>query len=119
MIAASALAIAISTIVFSSNPPNNSVPDTETGRKPRIDEINGEVTATLPFFHRIDENYLRGSQPLHGGIGMLERLGVKTLVDLRSSYDDTDDLRLAAEAAGLDYEWVPTSVWNPPTDEEA
>jgi len=119
MIAASALAIAISTIVFSSNPPNNSAPDTETGRKPRIDEINGEVTATLPFFHRIDENYLRGSQPLHGGIATLSRLGVKTLVDLRSSYDHTDDLRLAAEAAGLDYEWVPTSVWNPPTDEEA
>jgi protein tyrosine/serine phosphatase len=119
MIAVSALAIAISTIVFSSNPPNNSAPGTETGRKTRIDDTSGEISTTLPFFHRIDENYLRGSQPSHGGIATLARLGVKTLVDIRSTYDHTDDVKRSAEAAGLDYEWVPTSVWNAPTDEEA
>jgi protein tyrosine phosphatase (PTP) superfamily phosphohydrolase (DUF442 family) len=67
----------------------------------------------------VDENYLRGSQPLRGGIGTLSRLGVKTLVDLRSIYDHTPDVKDAAERAGLSYEWVPMSVWNPPTDEEA
>jgi len=117
IIAASALAIAISTIVFSSSPPTDSASD--TGRNSKIEEKSGEVSATLPFFHRIDENYFRGSQPLHGGIATLERLGIRTLVDLRSKYDHTDDVKLAAEAAGLDYEWVPTSVWNPPTDDEA
>jgi len=117
MIAASALAIAISTILISSSPSADSASD--TGTNPKIDETSGDVSATLPFFHRIDENYFRGSQPSHGGVATLARLGVRTLVDIRSKYDYTDDVRLAAEAAGLDYEWVPTSVWNPPTDDEA
>ena len=62
---------------------------------------------------------MRGSQPARGGIATLSQLGVKTLVDLRSIYDHTDDVRAAAEVAGLGYQWVPMSVWNPPTDEEA
>jgi len=49
----------------------------------------------------------------------LARLGAKTIVDLRSIYDHTDDVREAAQASGLAYEWIPMSVWNPPTDEEA
>jgi protein tyrosine/serine phosphatase len=40
-------------------------------------------------------------------------------VDLRSIYDYSEDLKSAAEIAGLAYHWVPMSVWNPPTDEEA
>lgn len=119
MIAASALAIAISTIVFSSNPPTDSASAIESVSNQRIDETSAEVSTTLPFFHRIDENYFRGSQPLRGGIATLAGLGVRTLVDLRSTYDHTDDVRSAAEAAGLEYEWVPMSVWNPPTDDEA
>lgn len=119
MIAVSVLAIAISTIVFSSNPPTDSGSAIESARNQGIDEASAEVSTTLPFFHRIDENYFRGSQPLRGGIATLARLGVRTLVDLRSPYDHTDDIKTAAEASGLDYEWVPMSVWNPPTDDEA
>ena len=37
----------------------------------------------------------------------------------RSIYDHTDDVMVSAETAGLAYQWVPMSVWNPPTDEEA
>jgi protein tyrosine/serine phosphatase len=117
IITAAALAISISTIVFSNGSLNGS--PTESRDEPRLEDTAGEVAATLPFFHRVDENYVRGSQPLRGGIGTLTRLGVKTLVDLRSIYDHTDDVKVAAEAAGLGYEWVPMSVWNPPTDEEA
>jgi protein tyrosine phosphatase (PTP) superfamily phosphohydrolase (DUF442 family) len=117
IITAAALAIAISTIVFSSGSSNES--SIGSRGEPLLEDTAGEVAATLPLFHRVDENYVRGSQPLRGGIGTLTRLGVKTLVDLRSIYDHTDDVRVAAEAAGLGYEWVPMSVWNPPTDEEA
>ena len=56
---------------------------------------------------------------MRGGISTLKRLGVRTVVDLRSIYDYTDDVKSVAEIAGLRYEWVPMSVWNPPTDEEA
>lgn len=111
--AAAGLAIAISTIAFSNGTPN------ESRSTAPLEDASGEVAATLPFFHRVDENYVRGSQPLRGGIGTLTRLGVKTLVDLRSIYDHTDDVKAAAEAAGIGYEWAPMSVWNPPTDEEA
>ena len=117
IITAAGLAIAISTIVFSNASPTGFSNESPGG--PRIEDTAGEVAATLPLFHRIDENYVRGSQPFRGGIGTLTRLGVKTVVDLRSSYDHTDDVQAAAEAAGLGYEWVPMSVWNPPTDEEA
>jgi protein tyrosine phosphatase (PTP) superfamily phosphohydrolase (DUF442 family) len=117
IITAAGLAVAISTIVF-SNSSSNGFPTGSRG-EPRLEDTAGEVAATLPLFHRVDENYVRGSQPLRGGIGTLTRLEVKTLVDLRSIYDHTDDVKDAAEAAGLGYEWVPMSVWNPPTDEEA
>jgi protein tyrosine/serine phosphatase len=71
------------------------------------------------MFRRLNENYMRGSQPAHGGIEVLRRLGAKAMVDLRSTYDHTDEIGVAAELAGLRYYWLPLSVWNPPTDKEA
>jgi protein tyrosine phosphatase (PTP) superfamily phosphohydrolase (DUF442 family) len=122
LIVSATSAIAISTIVLGNGSPDESKsPDHRSANRSeeRLEETSGEVTATLPLFQRVDENYVRGSQPLRGGIGTLARLGVKTLVDLRSIYDHTDDVRAVAEIAGLGYEWVPMSVWDPPTDEEA
>jgi len=119
IVTAAALAITISTIVSSKSSPAASISGHSRPGEPRLAETAGEVAATLPLFHRVDENYVRGSQPLRGGIGTLTRLGVKTLVDLRSIYDHTDEVKFSAEAAGLRYEWVSMSVWNPPTDEEA
>ena len=107
-------AVTISTIVLGSG---RNTKDS-AGEGP-LEENDGEVIATLPFFHRADENYTRGSLPLRGGIRTLERLGVRTLVDLRSIYDHTDEIQQAASAAHLEYVWLPMSVWNPPTDDEA
>jgi protein tyrosine phosphatase (PTP) superfamily phosphohydrolase (DUF442 family) len=117
IITAAALAIGVSTIVVSNGFPADS--RSATTRAERVEVTPGEIAATLPLLHRVDDNYVRGSQPLRGGIGTLKRLGVKTLVDLRSIYDHTDEVEAAAEVAGLGYEWVPMSVWNPPTDDEA
>ena len=84
-----------------------------------ITDDNAQVAATLPYFHRLDENYMRGSVPAKGGVETLKRLGVKTVVDLRSTYDHTDDIGIAVERSGLKYYWLPTSVWEPPTDARA
>jgi protein tyrosine phosphatase (PTP) superfamily phosphohydrolase (DUF442 family) len=84
-----------------------------------IADNSAEVTVTLPFFHRLDENYLRGGEPKRGGIEILRRLGVKAIVDLRSDYDHTDELGIAAERSGLQYYRIPLSVWDPPADQEA
>jgi protein tyrosine phosphatase (PTP) superfamily phosphohydrolase (DUF442 family) len=84
-----------------------------------IADNSAQVSATLPYFHRLDESYMRGSIPAKGGIETLKRLGVKTVVDLRSTYDHTDDIGVAAERSGLKYYWLPMSVWDPPTDARA
>ena len=62
---------------------------------------------------------MRGGEPARGGLGVLARLGVKTILDLRSEYDYTDDIKVAAERLGFIYRRLPLSVWNPPTDKEA
>ena len=119
---AAALGVAVTTIVFGNGTPGNSKSDglTPSSRNDApLEESAGELATTLPVFQRVDENYARGAQPLRGGISTLSRLGVKTVVDHRSIYDHSDDVKAAAEIAGLGYEWLPMSVWNPPTDEEA
>jgi protein tyrosine phosphatase (PTP) superfamily phosphohydrolase (DUF442 family) len=81
-----------------------------------IDENSGEVKGSLPLFRSVSAGYLRGAQPARGGLELLARLGVKTLVDLRSKYDRTQGVEAEAERAGLQYYWLPLSVWDPPTD---
>lgn len=122
IIAVAVIAVAVTKIVLgNSNSPKKLAP-TEvypSTLEARLDDKSAEVTATLPFFYRLDENYTRGSQIAHGGIETLVRLGTKTIVDLRSIYDHTDEIGIAAERAGIRYYWLPMSVWNPPTDEQA
>jgi protein tyrosine phosphatase (PTP) superfamily phosphohydrolase (DUF442 family) len=89
------------------------------GASSSITEESAEVIAALPLFRRLNDTYARGSQPNHGGVTMLARLGVKTLVDLRSPYDHTADIGGVAGHLGLGYKWLPMSVWDPPTDEQA
>ncbi len=84
-----------------------------------LKDSSAEVQVSLPLFHRLDENYTRGSEPASGGVKALRRLGVKAVVDLRSVYDHTDEVARAAEVEGLRYYWMPMSVWNAPTDKEA
>ena len=117
--------VAVTTIVLSNTGSANAPKPVATATAPpppderRAEVTSAEVTTTLPLFHRLDANYARGAQPARGGVEMMERLGVKTVVDLRSVYDHTDDIGIAAERAGLRYYWMPMSVWNPPTDQEA
>ena len=100
--------------------PETTLGPTESEAQPvRLDEKSAEVQVALPLFRRLDENYMRGGEPARGGLGVLARLGVKTILDLRSEYDYTDDIRVSAERLGFTYRRLPLSVWNPPTDKEA
>ena len=119
IIAVAAIAVVVTKIVLgNSSSPKKIAPAAvyPKAHEARPDDKSAEVTATLPLFHRLDENYMRGSQIAHGGIETLVRLGTKTIVDLRSIYDHTDEIGIAAERAGIRYYWLPMSVWNPPTD---
>ncbi|HVG21421.1 MAG TPA: hypothetical protein VNI02_20435 [Blastocatellia bacterium] len=119
----SVVAAAISSIVIGNSVSRKKlgspVAAEKTSAESSLDDKSAEVTASLPLFRRLNGDYMRGAQPAHGGIDALQRLGVKAMVDLRSTYDHTDEIGVAAERAGLRYYWLPLSVWNPPTDKEA
>jgi len=109
-----------SIMLVNAGPPATDLASLEAAQaNDSLDESSAAVSATLPLFHRLSEHYIRGAQPARGGIGTLTRLGVRALIDLRSHYDHTEEIGEAARRAGLGYYWLPTSVWDPPTDAEA
>jgi protein tyrosine phosphatase (PTP) superfamily phosphohydrolase (DUF442 family) len=80
---------------------------------------NAVIRTSLPLYQKVNEDYRRGSEPAHGGIETLINLGVRSVVDLRSSYDRNEEIKIAAERSGLAYYWLPFSVWEPPSNAEA
>jgi hypothetical protein len=100
---------------------SNSARTASIATQPTVpDEIkDAAIRASLPLYQRVNSDYCRGSEPAHGGIETLLSLGVRSLVDLRSPYDRSEELKIAAERAGLSYYWLPLSVWDPPTDEQS
>ncbi|HEY9230712.1 MAG TPA: hypothetical protein VIS78_01160 [Blastocatellia bacterium] len=118
ILALTCIAVAATFIFVASNSQRRVAASGNTAPMP-VKEASAEVTTTLPMFRRLDANYMRGGAPASGGIETLTRLGVKTVVDLRSIYDHTDTVGVAAERAGLRYYWLPLGVWNPATDAQA
>ncbi|MEN3333336.1 MAG: hypothetical protein V7641_2701 [Blastocatellia bacterium] len=118
ILAITCIAVAI-TFILAGNNSSRRVAASDNFTPAPLNDRSAQVTTTLPMFHRLDANYTRGAEPASGGIETLTRLGVKTVVDLRSIYDHTDDAGLAAEQAGLRYYWLPLGVWNPATDAQA
>jgi protein tyrosine phosphatase (PTP) superfamily phosphohydrolase (DUF442 family) len=119
------LSTVVAVIAFTASLKSSSASRGEPADEARVASLSkpkddsAEVKTTLPLFHRLNESYARGSEPRHGGIETLMRLGVKAIVDLRSIYDFKDEIRQAARQVGLNYHWLPMSVWNAPTDEQA
>ena len=72
----------------------------------------------LPRFHRINEKLYRGAQPRRGGLMLLRQLGVKTVINLRGSNEDTRSEELYARALGLNYFSVPIGRIGRPSDAE-
>ena len=63
----------------------------------------------LPNFYRVTSNLYRGAQPTADGLRAAEKLGVKTVIDLRAFHSDTD------EGAGtqLALEHISFKTWHP------
>ncbi len=62
-----------------------------------------------PNLHRVSEDLYRGAQPTAEGMKQLEKLGVKTVVNLRSSRSDRDEI----EGTDLAYEHISMTMSNP------
>lgn len=72
----------------------------------------------VPNFHRVNGSIYRGGQPTAQGWTSLERLGVKTVIDLRREGEhSTKAEQQAVEAAGMHYVNVPMKGIVAPTDE--
>ena len=59
-------------------------------------------------FYKVSDNLYRGAQPNEEGFRQLQKLGIKTVVNLRSSHSDRDKLK----GTNLDYEEIPMRAWN-------
>ena len=62
----------------------------------------------LPNFHRVSDDLYRGGQPTRGGFAALEKMGIKTVVNLRWTRTD----RGTVENLGLVYEHFGIKGWH-------
>jgi len=63
----------------------------------------------LPNLHRVSATYYRSAQPSHEGMREAAKLGIRTVVNLRSLHSDRDELR----GLGLGYEHIHAKAWHP------
>jgi protein tyrosine/serine phosphatase len=63
----------------------------------------------LPNLHKVSDELYRGAQPTAEGMKELEKLGVKTVVNLRFMFSDRDELKGTA----LGYEHINTTTFYP------
>lgn len=67
---------------------------------------------SLPNAFKISENLYRGAQPTAEGFKELKKLGVKTVICLRSFHSDKDLIA----GSGLDYVEIPINTWDMESD---
>ncbi len=72
----------------------------------------------LPNFHKVNDMVYRGAQPKSGGLELLKRLGIKTVVNLRNNDARAKQEETSAGVAGLRYFNFPLARWNCPQDKE-
>ncbi len=63
--------------------------------------------------YKVSDTLYRGEQPTAEGFKELQKLGIKTVVNLRSLHSDRDEL----EGASLTYEHIRMEAWDPEQDE--
>ena len=63
----------------------------------------------VPNFHKVSDELYRGAQPSAEGMRQLEKLGIKTVVNLRSFHSDRDEIK----GTGLGYEHIYMKTWHP------
>jgi len=63
----------------------------------------------LPNLHKVSDTLYRGAQPTAQGMRELKKMGVKTVVNLRSFHSDRDEIG----DTGLAYEHIYMKAWHP------
>ena len=68
----------------------------------------------LPNFYKINANLYRGGQPTKEGLSRLKKLGIKTVISLRSDFIITQRERRLAEKLKINFINVPLSGFRNP-----
>jgi tyrosine-protein phosphatase SIW14 len=90
--------------------------ETPTGQIPPREKI---PIQGISDFGRVNDYLYRGGQPRDEGLDQLQRLGIETIVDLRSELHGLiEHERERAESLGMHFINLPGSGWATPTDEE-
>jgi protein tyrosine phosphatase (PTP) superfamily phosphohydrolase (DUF442 family) len=61
----------------------------------------------LPNFYKVSDELYRGAQPTEEGMKQLEKLGIKTVVNLRALHSDRDELK----GTDLSYVHIGMTAW--------
>lgn len=77
-----------------------------TGRVAWAQAISAEG---LPNLHKVSDALYRGAQPEAKGFQSLKALGVRTVINLRASHSDLDDMA----GMGMTYVAIPMKTWQP------
>jgi protein tyrosine phosphatase (PTP) superfamily phosphohydrolase (DUF442 family) len=67
----------------------------------------------VPNLHKVSDNLYRSAQPTAEGMRNLKKMGVETIVSLRSFHTDRDRIR----NTGLAYEHIYMKAWHPEEEE--
>ncbi|MDT8301172.1 MAG: dual specificity protein phosphatase family protein [Sedimentisphaerales bacterium] len=62
----------------------------------------------VPNLHKVSDDLYRGAQPSSDGMKQLEKLGIKTIINLRLVHSDRDEI----ENTELSYVHIPMATWN-------
>ena len=67
----------------------------------------------IPNFHQVSDGLYRGAQPTAEGMAELKRMGIRTVINLRSLHSDRDRIG----DTGLAYEHIYMKAWHPEDEE--
>ena len=75
---------------------------------PKPGVLDAHAPAGLPHFAKVDDGLYRSGQPTAEGFAAAERLGIRTVVNLRSAHSD----RALLAGTGLRYVELPCHQWS-------
>jgi len=87
--------------------PNNVRADSE-GERPQK-WAQPVLMEGVPNLHKVAENLYRSAQPTDGGMKNLKKMGVQTIINLRSFHTDREEIG----DTGLAYEQINMKAWHP------
>jgi protein tyrosine/serine phosphatase len=104
---------------FSSAPFQQSALPASAGSSSTVSFARKVSVSGVPNLGKISDHLFRGAQPDISNLAELKKLGITTIVDLRSESFHTRDLeRARAESLGMRFVSIPVAGFSNPTSEQ-